>query len=53
MAKWLDRLISLALFMQPVYEKENTEFKTAFLHLETDLVSHPYLGIATRENKSE
>ena len=40
-AKWLGRLGSLALVMQAVKEKENSEFNSAVLHLKNDLVSHP------------
>ena len=35
------RLGSLALARQPVYEKENFEFKPALLHLKIDFVPHP------------
>ena len=40
MSKLKDRLGSFALFWQPVKEKENSEFKSALLHLKIDLVSH-------------
>ena len=30
--------------MQPILEKENSEFKPALLRLKIDLVSHPAFG---------
>ena len=34
------RLSSLGLVIEPVKEKENSEFKPAILHLKIDLMSH-------------
>ena len=41
MGKLEDRLGSSALERQLVYEKENSEFKPAKLHLKIDFVSYP------------
>ena len=38
------RLDSLALVRQLIWEKKNSEFKPALLHLGTDHVSHPANG---------
>ena len=40
MSKYLDRLGSLAMVLQLVYEKENSEFKPALLPWKIDLVLH-------------
>ena len=40
MGKLLDRLVSLALVRQLVYEKENSELKPVKLPLKLDLKSH-------------
>ena len=42
--KFWGRLGSLAFVWQPIYEKENSEFKPAKLCMEIDLMSHPAHG---------
>ena len=41
MGKYLDRLGSLTLVWQPVYEKVNSKFKPAVLCFKIDLILHP------------
>ena len=43
MGKYFGKLGSLVLARQPVYEKENSEFKPVKLRLKIDLVTHPAL----------
>ena len=43
MSKQKGRLDSLTMVCQPVYKKENFEFKPVKLCFKTDLVSHMYI----------